>query len=147
MPAEYTVESAAQEVAVISPTATLEVTRFGIRTHPSDVLVYVNVPQPNVNTNQAQNTLMQYAQLVEVAMQHEGVTGIYFAQDVDKSGLLADYFVVVVGYTSGDPAKPGPYEQEVWLPSADFGNPVGFSNTFPGPVDRAYQRLVSLVEG
>ena len=143
----YIVLSASQEIQVLSATLTQEVTRFGIQTIPHDVVAYVNVPQKNVNAGDAAPTLEQYASLIEVSFQHQGVVGMYFAQDVDASGLLRDYMVVVVGYESADPAKPGPYTQDVYLPIVDFGNAFGYGSTFAGPVDAAYNRLRSVVDG
>lgn len=142
---DYSVISSAQEIQVLSPTQTQQVTRFGIQTHPHDVIAYIDVPQANVNQGAATPTLEQYAQLIEVSFNHEGVVGMYWAQDVDTNGLLKDYMVVVVGYDPRDPARPGPFTQEVWLPMADFGNPIGYAHTFGGPVDAAYNRLVNIV--
>lgn len=144
---DYTVISASQEIQVLSATTTQEVTRFGIQTHPHEVVAYVNVPQKDVNANAAAPTLEQYALLIEASFNHQGVVGMYFAQDVDQSGLLKDYMVVVVGYEPADPAKPGPYTQDVYLPIVDFGNAIGYGNTFGGPVDAAYNRLKRVVDG
>ena len=142
---DYSVISSVQDIQVLSPTQTLPVTTFGIRTHPHEVVAYINVPQANVDENAATPTLEQYAQLIEVSFQHQGVVGMYWAQDVDTNGLLQDFMVVVVGYNPNDPARPGPFQQEVWLPIADFGNPIGYAHTFAGPVDDAYNRLVAIV--
>src|SRR5690242_4722937 len=111
----YIVLSASQEIQVLSATATQEVTRFGIQTIPNDVVAYINVPQKDVDAERATPTLQQYAALIEVSFGHPGVVGMYFAQDVNQSGLLKDYMVVVVGYEPADPLKPGPYTQEVYL--------------------------------
>lgn len=142
----YIVQDASQEIQVLSPTTTQEVTRFGIVTIPHNVYASIDVPQKDVNREQATPTLQQYAALIEVSFQHQGVVGMYFSQDVDASGLLRDYMTVIVGYDPDDPLKPGPYTQEVRVPMADFGNAIGYGNTFGKIVDPVYARLKATVD-
>ena len=147
MPEDYDVLSITQETAVISPTATLEVSRVGFVTHPSEVTAYVNVPAKNQTASQVHNTVLQYALLIEVVMRHQGVVGAYYAQDTDASGLLVDYLVVVVQYESADPAKLGPYQAEVWVKFVNLGAPTAFASQVGQPIDRAYARLQAIVDG
>lgn len=147
MPADYDIQSITQETAVVSPTATLEVSRVGFVTHPSDVVAYVNVPAKNQTAAQVHTTVEQYALLIELAMQHTGVVGAYFAQDVDASGLLTDYLVLVVEYDPGDPTRVGPYQADVWTKMVNYGNAIAYGNTVGKQIDAAYNRLAAIVDG
>lgn len=145
---DYDIISMVPETAVVSPTATLQVTRTGFVTHPSEVVAYVNVPVVTQNPAAVHNTIEQYAQLIELAMGYQGVVGAYFAQDTDRAGLLADYLVVVVEYTSPNVSKIGPYQADVWTLMVNYGNPVGYGNSgVKASIDAAYNRLAATVDG
>jgi hypothetical protein len=147
VPTDYDITTISQETAVVSPTATLEVSRVGFTTNPSGVIAYVNVPAKNQTAAQVATTVEQYALLIETAMRHQGVTGAYFAQDVDASGLLTDYLVFIVGYESTNPARLGPYQAEVWVRMVNLGAPTAFAEAVGKPIDAAYHRLATIVEG
>lgn len=147
MPEDYDIQSITQETAVVSPTATLEVSRVGFVTYPSFIVAYVNVPAKNQTAAQVHTTVEQYALLIEVAMSKTGVVGAYFAQDLDASGLLVDYLVIVVEYDTGRPLDPGPYQADVWTKMVNYGNAIAFGKTAGPQIDAAYQRLYHIVEG
>jgi hypothetical protein len=145
---DYDILSMVPETAVVSPTQTLQVTRVGFVTHPSSVVTYVNVPVVTQSPSAVHTTIEQYAQLIELAMTYQGVVGAYFAQDTDRAGLLADYLVVVVQYTSPNVARVGPYQAEVWTLMISYGNPVGYAHSgVKASIDAAYSRLAKTVDG
>jgi hypothetical protein len=145
---KYDILTISQEIAVVSPTATLEVSRVGFTTKPSGVIAYVNVPKKNQTAAQVANTVDQYALLIELMMAYQGVSGAYFAQDVDKAGLLADYLVVIVEYDSTDVSRPGPFQTEVWTKMVSYGNATGYAHSgVKDAIGKAYAELQTVVDG
>ena len=111
MAADYDVTSSENTTAILSATAALAVTRFGIRTKPSGGTAFIDVPVKGVTAAQAKVALQQYALLIEAADALEGVVAALAEQDVDDSGLLADYVVFTVELDPEDPALLGPYQR------------------------------------
>ena len=145
MAADYDVVSSGADVQVLGPTSILDVTRFGIQTKPSGVLVYVNVPQERVSESEAQVTLQAYALLVEAAMRLEGVVAMRPEQDVDASGLIADYMVVTVGVNSPAPDAQNPLTTDVRILTRYFGTSAGFSVGIGQPIAQALAGLEAAI--
>ena len=141
MAADYDIVSSGADVQILGPTSILDVTRFGIQTKPSGVLVYVNVPQEKVSDSEAQVTLEGYALLVEAAMRLEGVIGMRPEQDVDASGLIADYMVVTVGVDSDAPDAINPLTTDVRILTRYFATAAGFSVGIGQPIAQALAGL------
>ena len=103
MAEHYDVLSITQETAVVSPTATLAVSRVSFVTKPYGWQAWVNIPVKGATVDSVKTSVEQYALLMNLTAEYEGTVGGYGAQDVDDSGLLTDYLVVVVGYETGRP--------------------------------------------
>ena len=147
MAEHYDVLSITQETAVVSPTATLAVSRVSFVTKPYGWQAWVNIPVKGATVQSVHTSVEQYALLMNLTAEYEGVVGGYGAQDVDESGLLTDYLVVVVGYESGRPDLPGPYQVEQWFPMVAFGNPYGFASArVRQNIEAAYLHLKGIVE-
>ena len=145
MPADYDVLSSENTTVVLSQTSAMEMTRFGIVTKPSGGTVMINVPVKGVTAAQASNTLQRYALLIEAAMRLEGVVGARAEQDVDGSGLLADYVVFTVQYAPADGDPPGDYTREVRVLTRNLSSDVAFGQYVGGPIADAYAFLRAVV--
>lgn len=141
MAERYDVVTSQADIQVLGPQSVQDVTRFGIQTKPSGVLVYVNVPQANVTAQQARVTLEGYALLVEQAMKLPGVVGIRSEQDTDPAGLLADYLVVTVGVPSDSPDAIGPITTDVKILTRYFAVAAGFAKGVAAPIAQAREGL------
>lgn len=147
MPKDYKVQSSQADIQVLSATVVQNVTRFGIETKPSGVLVYVNVPVAKVSELQAHVTLQAYALLVETAMRHEGVVASHPEQDVDNAGLLADYQVFTLQVPDEDGSTDLPIQTDVAILTRNFGTAAGYAKGVEAHLDRAYAGLVNAVTG
>ena len=145
--ADYIVQTAENVTVVLSPTQVMEMTRFGIVTQPSGVLFYVNIPVKGATAQAASVSLEQWALSIEAAMRLEGVVAGRWAQDADGSNLLADYLVLTVEYDTGDLARPGPYQQEVWVKAIGLSAPTAFGTYVAQPVAQALAFLAGVVNG
>lgn len=132
---------------ILSATAAMEMTRFGIVTKPNGGTVMVNVPVKGVTAAQASNTLQRYALLIEAAFRLPGVIAARAEQDVDKSGLLADFVVFTVQYVPEDGDPPGEYTREVRVLTRNLSSDVAFAQYVGDPIAAAYSFLRTVVEG
>jgi hypothetical protein len=147
MPNDYVAESSVADIMVLSPTQVIAVTRFGIRTIPSDVLVYVNVPAEQVSAQQARVTLEQWALSMESVMRLPNVIGARPEQDTDPSGLLADYMVVTIEVDDATGVSPGPFTDEVRFLSRYLSSTFGFKKYIADPIAKAVAGLDAAVNG
>lgn len=147
MPADYDVLSSESTTVVLSATAAQEMTRFGIITKPNGGTAMINVPAKGVTAQQASVSLQRYALLIEAAFDLQGVVGARAEQDVDGSGLLADYVVFTVQYVPADGDPPGDYTREVRVLTRNLSSDLAFGQYVSGPINAAYQFLASVVEG
>jgi len=144
---DFTVESSVADIMVVSPTQVLAVTRFGIRTVPSDVLVYVNVPAEQVSSQQARVTLEQWALSMESVMRLPNVIGARAEQDTDPAGLLADYMVVTIEVADTTGVSAGPFTDEVRFLARYLGSTFGFKKYIADPIAKAVAGLDAVVNG
>lgn len=143
MAKDYSVQSSHADIQVTSATSVLDVTRFGILTKPSGVLVYVNVPQANVTAAQAGVTLQAYALLAEQALKLDGVRSMRPEQDTDDAGLLADFMVVTVGVDSDDPDATDDITTDVRILTRYFAVAAGFAKGVATPIEKARAGLAA----
>lgn len=147
MPAEYDVLSSEQVTVVLSANSVMEMTRFGILTKPNGGTAFVNVPVKNVTAPIASQSLRRYALLIEAAFDLEGVVAARAEQDVDASGLLADYVVFTVELDPAGDMLPGPYQREVRVLTRNLSADTAFGQYVANPVAAALAFLRGVVEG
>lgn len=147
MPNDYRVQSSQADIQVLSASVVQNVTRFGIVTKPSGVLVMVNVPVEKITSQQAHVTLQAYALLVETAMRHEGVVASHPEQDVDDAGLLADFQVFTLAVPAEDGSTDYPIQTDVAIPTRNFGTAAGYAIGVEAPLDQALAGLRNAVNG
>lgn len=147
MPAEYDVLSSEQVTVVRSAQSVMEMSRFGILTKPNGGTAYINIPVRNVTEAQASQSLRSYALLIEAAFDLEGVVAARAEQDVDASGLLADYVVFTVEFDPPGDTLPGPYQREVRVLTRNLSADTAFAQYVAKPIAAALAFLRGVVEG
>lgn len=99
MASNYVIGPEQRTVQVVSPTQVVDVQQVGFTTSPSGVYCQVVVPWAAWQLSGAAGWVEPLAAAIEGLVGQFGTTGATFAQDVDASGLIADFLDFVVSYT------------------------------------------------
>jgi hypothetical protein len=99
MAASYTVVSQRRTVQVLSQTQVADVEEVGFITHPTGIYSQREVPIQAWQTDGAGPWIGTLADAIEGLISGGLATGAVFVQDVDASGLIADFMDFTVSYT------------------------------------------------
>lgn len=115
MASNYTPQGSHKDIQVISPTSVIDTMVLAALTLPSNIYFEVQVPMEAFNAGSGPEYLSTTATGLEELNAGFMVSNVYWTQDLDANGLIADFAVATV--TIPTPAgKTGPFSSEVTFP-------------------------------